>query len=95
MDTIFQYQPIFPQGFHSLFNWLVQNKAQPHYADLDFLTVPVFSGMAQRVTHGEKLRSAGDVLKEHYAELEKLAIQEFLYTKDESIRKYFAFNLVD
>ncbi|BFU60322.1 MULTISPECIES: ACP phosphodiesterase [Rodentibacter] len=88
LETILQYQSIFPREFRSLLNWLSQNKALSHYAYLDFLTDRVFSGMAQRITRGEKLCLAGDVLKKHYAELEKLAIQEFLYTKDESIRKY-------
>ena len=31
-----------------------------------------------------------DVLKAHYAELEVLALREFVYTRDESIRKYRA-----
>lgn len=44
--------------------------------------------LAQRITRGEILRSAGNVLKKHYIELEILAIQEFSYTKQESLRKY-------
>ncbi|WP_423841638.1 ACP phosphodiesterase [Actinobacillus equuli] len=90
LDNIIQHQPIFPQGFSSLFNWLAQNRALSHYADVDFLANRVFTGMAQRITRGEVLRSAGDVLKKHYVELETLAIQEFSYTKQESLRKYLA-----
>ncbi|AFU19890.1 ACP phosphodiesterase [Actinobacillus suis] len=90
LDNIIQHQPIFPQGFSSLFNWLAQNRALSHYTDVDFLTDRVFTGMAQRITRGEILRSAGDVLKKHYVELEILAIQEFSYTKQESLRKYLA-----
>lgn len=90
LDNVVQYQPIFPQGFSSLFNWLAHNRALSHYADFDFLIERVFAGMAQRVTCGEILRSAGNVLKKHYVELEVLAIQEFSYTKDESLHKYLA-----
>ena len=90
--SISRYRPIFPPGFASLFNWLVQNRALSHYTDFDFLTDRVFPGMAQRVTRGEVLRTAGNVLKKHYVELETLAIQEFSYTKDESLRKYIALN---
>lgn len=90
LNNIIQHQPIFPQGFSSLFNWLAQNRALSHYADVDFLTDRVFTGMAQRITRGEVLRSAGNVLKKHYVELEMLAIQEFSYTKQESLRKYLA-----
>nr|WP_228550005.1 ACP phosphodiesterase [Rodentibacter haemolyticus] len=92
LANITQYQPIFPQEFLSLFNWLTQNSALSHYSELDFLTERVFTSMAQRITRGEVLYSAEDVLKKHYAKLEVLAIQEFIYTKDESIRKYLAFN---
>ncbi|WP_434087706.1 ACP phosphodiesterase [Actinobacillus pleuropneumoniae] len=88
LNNIVQYQSIFPQGFSSLFNWLAQNRALSHYADFDFLVERVFTGMAQRITRGEILRSAGNVLKKHYIELEILAIQEFSYTKQESLRKY-------
>lgn len=92
LANIAQYQPIFPQGFHSLFNWLAQNSALSHYAELDFLTERVFTGMSQRVKRGEVLHSAGKIIKKHYVELEQPAIQEFIYTKEESIRKYLAFN---
>nr|WP_150539926.1 acyl carrier protein phosphodiesterase [Actinobacillus vicugnae] len=90
--TVGQYQAIFPQGFPSLFNCLAQNNALSNYAELDFLAERVFSGMARRIKRGEVLLSAVDVLQNHYAELEVLAIREFSYTQEESIRKYLALN---
>lgn len=90
LSHIQQYQAVFPQGFHSLFHWLSQNRALSRYAEPDFLATRVFPGISQRVKRGEILLSAADVLEQHYAELEDLAIREFIYTKNESIRKYLA-----
>ncbi|MCP2041565.1 acyl carrier protein phosphodiesterase [Neisseria sp. HSC-16F19] len=90
LTHIRRYQAVFPPGFDTMFDYLVQNKSLSGYADLDFLAERVFAGMSRRVKRGEILLSAVDVLKAHYAELETLALREFAYTRDESIRKYRA-----